>query len=459
MKSFYNWCVENDRMDLIDLWSKYNKYSPYEVSYGSDKKILFEYNENYHLYRLNRITYRNPIALKSIGYEGKLYYDDYLVNESNNVNNENYKAKHNRSKYKESLYDWCILNNRKDILDRWDYDLNKKEPQDYSSKSRCEVYLKCPKKIHKSELFMIMSITNMNIKAKCRQCNSFGQWLIDIYGDNAINDFWDYDKNEINPFDIQIGSKNIKVFLKNYEGMDSVQRYPTDFIKSYERKSKNAGVSKRNKQKRVSTRHYLVDTYPHIKYLWSDKNEISFDSVYMTYNEKDIYWKCENGIHNDYIRNIRDSRLSNFKCPYCMQIQSVSSFQESTLKYLKSNYSYTILNEYDCTIIPVNPLTNKKLPFDNELVELKLIIEVHGQQHYDITGFTYLSAKHHNSTVQEELEYQKWKDKYKKEYALNEGYSYLELPYWTFKDNTYQTLIDNKIIKLLEEPKQGSFLF
>ena len=44
-------------------------------------------------------------------------------------------------------------------------------------------------------------------------------------------------------------------------------------------------------------------------------------------------------------------------------------------------------------------------------------------------------------------------------YALNEGYSYLELPYWTFKDNTYQTLIDNKIIKLLEEPKQGSFLF
>ena len=30
MKSFYNWCVENDRMDLIDLWSKYNKYSPYE---------------------------------------------------------------------------------------------------------------------------------------------------------------------------------------------------------------------------------------------------------------------------------------------------------------------------------------------------------------------------------------------------------------------------------------------
>ena len=23
MKSFYNWCVENDRMDLIDLWSKY----------------------------------------------------------------------------------------------------------------------------------------------------------------------------------------------------------------------------------------------------------------------------------------------------------------------------------------------------------------------------------------------------------------------------------------------------
>ena len=467
MKSFYDWCVENDRMDLVNLWSEYNRFSPHEISCWSTKKILFEYEGNFHLYKLDRITYKNPLYLKLIKYKSKFYLEKCPIKEQeprNKVVSKNdkeyyYKASSNRFTFKESLYDWCILNDREDILDRWDYELNKNSPKDYSSKSHCEIYLKCPKNIHTSELFMIMSITNMNIEVKCRQCNSFGQWLIDIYGSNAINDFWDYDKNNINPFGIQIGNRKIKVYLKNYEGASSVQRYPNSFVKSYERKSKNAGVSKRNKQKRISSRHYLIDMYPHIEELWSDKNKMSFGSMYITYNDEDIYWKCENGIHEDYVRNARDSKLSHFKCPYCMQIQSTSSLQESTLEYLKSNYPYSILHEYDCTILPVNPLTNRKLPFDNEIVDLKLIIEVHGQQHYDITGFTYLSAKYHNSSVQEELEYQKWKDEYKKEYALNKGYSYLELPYWTFNDNTYKTLIDNKIIELLEEPKQGSFLF
>lgn len=472
MKSFYDWCVENDRMDLINLWSESNKYLPNEISCWSTEKIIFEYEGNSHPYKLDRITYQNPLYLRLINYKSKLYFEKHPIKikkvkeptikntiVSKNDKSYYYKAGHNRPDFKESLYDWCILNNRIDILDRWDYGLNEKSPKDYSSKSHCEIYLKCPKEIHDSELFMIMSITNMNIEVKCRQCNSFGQWLIDIYGSNAINDFWDYDKNVVNPFNITIGNQKTKVYLKNYEGITSVQRYPSSFIKSYERKSKNAGISKRNKQKRISSRHYLIDTYPHVEELWSDKNTLSFSSMYITYNDEEIYWKCENGIHEDYIRNVRDSKLSHFKCPHCLQIESISSLQESTLEYLKANYSYAILHEYDCTILPVNPLTGRKLPFDNEIIELKLIIEVHGQQHYDITGFTHLLAKYHNSTIQEELEYQKWKDEYKKEYALNKGYSYLELPYWTFNDNTYKTLIDNKIIELLEEPKQGSFLF
>lgn len=33
-------------------------------------------------------------------------------------------------KNKESLYDWCINNNKKDIVDRWDYTLNKKSPKE-----------------------------------------------------------------------------------------------------------------------------------------------------------------------------------------------------------------------------------------------------------------------------------------------------------------------------------------
>ena len=205
---------------------------------------------------VHRITYQNALYLRLINYKSKLYFEKHPIKikkvkeptikntiVSKNDKSYYYKAGHNRPDFKESLYDWCILNNRIDILDRWDYGLNEKSPKDYSSKSHCEIYLKCPKEIHESELFMIMSITNMNIEVKCRQCNSFGQWLIDIYGSNAINDFWDYDKNVVNPFNITIGNQKTKVYLKNYEGMTSVQRYPSSFIKSYERKSKNAGIS------------------------------------------------------------------------------------------------------------------------------------------------------------------------------------------------------------------------
>ncbi len=114
-------------------------------------------------------------------------------------------------------------------------------------------------------------------------------------------------------------------------------------------------------------------------------------------------------------------------------------------------YGYNMLHEHNCNIVPINPKTNFPLPFDNEIVELKLIIEVHGKQHYEITGFTQLTAKHYNTTPEYELKYQKWKDKYKKEYALKNGYYFLEIPYWTEIDNTYQSLIDSKIKKILKE--------
>lgn len=36
------------------------------------------------------------------------------------------------------------------------------------------------------------------------------------------------------------------------------------------------------------------------------------------------------------------------------------------------------------------------------------------------------------------------RDLFKKNYALNNNYFYLEIPYWTEKDESYKKLIDNK---------------
>ena len=54
-----------------------------------------------------------------------------------------------------------------------------------------------------------------------------------------------------------------------------------------------------------------------------------------------------------------------------------------------------------------------------------------------------------NISLQEAFEYQLWKDEYKKQYALSQGYHYLEIPYWTEHDGSYQQLIDDTIHKIL----------
>ena len=41
-----------------------------------------------------------------------------IVKASGNANKKN----------KKSFYDWCVENNREDILDRWDYELNDCSP-------------------------------------------------------------------------------------------------------------------------------------------------------------------------------------------------------------------------------------------------------------------------------------------------------------------------------------------
>ena len=106
------------------------------------------------------------------------------------------------------------------------------------------------------------------------------------------------------------------------------------------------------------------------------------------------------------------------------------------------------MHERDCTLIVKNPLTNKELLYDNDvkIANIRLIIEVNGEQHYSITEFTRLNAESRGVSPKEELEYQQRKDRYKKEKCLELGYEYLEIPYTAFnKEETYKILIDDKI--------------
>lgn len=124
-----------------------------------------------------------------------------------------------------SLNQWCADNNRFDIIERWDFNLNNYTPNDVGYKSQKFVWIKCASGIHNSELKQICLLTTSKGSISCKACNSIGQFLIDKYGNNALDIYWS-NKNKINPFEITIGS-GTKVWLKCKNcGTDKLIRFP-----------------------------------------------------------------------------------------------------------------------------------------------------------------------------------------------------------------------------------------
>lgn len=95
----------------------------------------------------------------------------------------------------------------------------------------------------------------------------------------------------------------------------------------------------------------------------------------------------------------------------------------------------------------INPKTNHQLPYDFACKCFNknykgVIIEVQGAQH---TKYTQLF---HSS--EEAFEYQKYKDKLKKDFAINKGYKFVEIFYPNFKNDKYKNIIKSA----LEYPNQ-----
>ena len=96
-------------------------------------------------------------------------------------------------------------------------------------------------------------------------------------------------------------------------------------------------------------------------------------------------------------------------------------------KYFEKNYNG--IKEYK---VLKNPDTNQWLKCDIYILYGEnpktngVYIEVHGEQHYKINGWHKLKAEKNKSTPEEELKYQKWKDKIKKNFCKKNG-TYIEV--------------------------------
>lgn len=93
----------------------------------------------------------------------------------------------NRYTCKQTFEEWCLSNNRQDILDLWDYDLNDALPSDIPAGTKRKYYFKCAKGMHESDLKRILTITdNPNHKVICKECDHHIDLTGQIFGELTV---------------------------------------------------------------------------------------------------------------------------------------------------------------------------------------------------------------------------------------------------------------------------------
>lgn len=340
-------------------------------------------------------------------------------------------------KQKITFYDWCVNNNRQIYLDNWDYKANVGSPKDYSYGSAVRISFKCPRGLHQNTIKPLNNISNSARNCKenyCLECNSFKQWCIDHNKTNLL-DLWDYELNKVSPNSVGCNS-NISFYFKCQKGIHKSHKHVLSAI-----------VKQNNKvvcQECNSIGQFGVDHIEDfIHKYWSVKNCCSPYDICIG-SKKKIILNCQVCSEEYTVR--ADHFVNGVRHKGCSLLNGKSKLQFKVEKYISDKYdNFTLLHENHCTIIPKSPITNYNMYFDNEIKELKLLIEVHGEQHYKSCSWDKYKADKDNVTQESVFKQRQLYDKYKKNFALNSGYFYLEIPYWTERDESYKNLIDDKI--------------
>lgn len=321
---------------------------------------------------------------------------------------------------KQDFESWCITNDRSDLLQRWDYTLNQCGPSDVSSASHREYWFRCGRGLHPSESFAPSTLTHTNNKTRlageCRKCGSLAQHLIDHYGDDALQKYWDYAKNTVDPWELRAASRN-KVWIKcnstDYHGSFDIEAF--NIKKDY----KCPYCRKRRIHPKDSFAQSLIDMYGDdvLERVWDyDRNTVSPWEIPPSGITR-VWLKClENDTHPSYCVVTNDFNSKFQRCPLC----SSSLGERKISAYLqKRNIEY--IREYRderCKDIFA-------LPFDFYIASLKTMIEYQGIQHYQPVDF----SGHGSYDVEQTFIRQQRHDALKREFCDKYGYHLIAIPY------------------------------
>ena len=151
---------------------------------------------------------------------------------------------------------------------------------------------------------------------KVHKKDSFGTFHIGETDIDFIHKYWS-SANTVDLFAIAPQSHK-KIFMKCVQK----QCHP-----DYEVSASKFTAGKRcpycSHQKIVSSETAAI-THPLTIELWSDKNA-STPFEYYSSSGKKVWWKCENGLHDDYLRDFNNSTKRGFMCPKCVILRKTSA--------------------------------------------------------------------------------------------------------------------------------------
>lgn len=259
---------------------------------------------------------------------------------------------------KMSFYDWCIKNDRRDLLEQWDYNKNIVSPYDVSYGTYKSYYFKCPTDKHDSELICIRNLIRTIYKRdKCTKCNSFAQSLINQYGQDAVAKYWDYELNEVDPWKISY-KNNALVYIKcqktDYHG--SYQVSPNHFNKDGAR---CPYCFHRKIHPKDSLAQYCIDSYgkDFLDKYWDYNKNIKSPWEISPKTNKKVYFKClNNPNHESFL-----IALPNFFKGYYVCKECIADNKKRIIDILTRivNGDYVSKDEYD-SIITFEDLTGQK---------------------------------------------------------------------------------------------------
>ena len=402
-KSFYDWCVENNHEDWLELWDyELNDCSPKEVGYGSDKKYFFKCPREVH---------------KS---EEKFLH--------NLTNNKKYQL---RCNWCNSFGQYLIDTYGEDALEKyWDYEKNKINPFEISKGSHNKIWIFCQKKSHhgsyntQCNIFYSGYRCSYCVGKKVHPKDSFGQYLIDTYGENALEKYWDYNKNKVNPFNLpKCGTKTVWIKCQEKEHHGS---YKIECSKFYNgKRCSYCGTLKTHPKDSLGQK--LIDDCGEdaIEIYWSKKNTVNPFEV-APYSNKKYWFICQNDkTHKDYEMKPNDFTRGR-RCPKCKE----SHGEREIRKYLNIHSIDFIPQKEFPDLVGISEW--KPLSYDFYLPEQNLLIEYQGNYHDGTVS---------NQTEEDYLK-QHEHDRRKREYAQQHRIRLLEIWYWDF-DNIETILNEN----------------